>query len=227
MVHGHQKLQNQDTQDSDAALLPRRENSWETSPNFYCFCAIFRPLLRPKEVFNGKFIIYAFCTLFFHMNNCSECKERRTSEFPHFSWLVKSWKVCFSLSESSLRSNENEGLPPPLPTITPVTTASCAGFCALLCCFCRNLFMKFISAMYCLWNRKEVFNFPRSSLPFFSSFFGNCRMAQSTCSAHCDLHLSAAAAAPFLSSFPLLSRKSKGKMEQEILDERLLDSSPE
>lgn len=36
--------------------------------NFYCFFAIF----RKTKVFNGKFIIYAFCTLFFCMNNCSE-----------------------------------------------------------------------------------------------------------------------------------------------------------
>lgn len=51
-----------------------KQNSWEKFWSFIVFCAIF----RKTKVFNGKFIIYAFCTLFFHMNNCSECKNGKS-----------------------------------------------------------------------------------------------------------------------------------------------------
>lgn len=49
---------------------------------FHCFCNFFLKI----EVFNGKFIIYAFCTLFFHMNNCSECKKENVGIFILLLW---------------------------------------------------------------------------------------------------------------------------------------------
>lgn len=52
--------------------LAARTNSLREKLKSFIVLAIF----RKTKVFNGKFIIYASYILFFHMNNCSECKKR-------------------------------------------------------------------------------------------------------------------------------------------------------
>lgn len=96
-----------------------------------------RHFFRKMEVFNGKFIIYAFCTLFFHMNNCNvngesgeEGVENSFSEF--FLW-VNFPKDAFWKCSNEKRRN-----------LAP-------SFIAII-----YLWNSFPLSMYCLWNRKKV-----------------------------------------------------------------------
>lgn len=78
-------------------LKQRTKNSWRKVKKFHC-SAIF----RKTKVFNGKFIIYAFCTLFFYMNNCSECKKGKTSAGLECLKILKE-KVPKMLSKCSFK----------------------------------------------------------------------------------------------------------------------------
>lgn len=145
--------------------LAARRNSLREKLKSFIVLAIF----RKTKVFNGKFIIYASYILFFHMNNCSECKRESREGKQHRNSIQvlseTSEASCSPISSKIIPAHLTKpevggalrlgNLPPHVRAVGtlfenhPVKCSFKRSFPNELFLNCHNLFIKFMFRMHC------------------------------------------------------------------------------